>query len=72
MRSVRLMPETFDAEQVILEVTGTLLSKFPDKDPADVERAVREQVEDLQRRPVRDYVSVLARRAAKKQLESKD
>lgn len=69
---MRSMPETFDAEQVILEVTGTLLPKFPDRDPAEVERAVREQVEDLQHRPVRDYVSVLARPAAKKQLESQD
>lgn len=64
------MADTFDAEQVVLEVTTALLTKFPDRDPADVERAVREQVDELQRHPVRDYVSVLARRGAKKQLES--
>jgi hypothetical protein len=65
------MAESFDAEQVILEVTTTLITKFPDRDIAEVEQAVREQVEELQGRPVRDYVSVLARRAAKKQLESR-
>ncbi|GAA2751747.1 three-helix bundle dimerization domain-containing protein [Amnibacterium kyonggiense] len=64
------MAESFDAEQVVREVTTTLLTKFPDRDPVEVERAVREQVDELARHPVRDYVSVLARRAAKKQLES--
>lgn len=52
------------------EVAGNLQKKFPDRDAAEIERVVREQVEDLQDRPVRDYVSVLAQRAAKKQLNA--
>lgn len=63
------MAEHFDAEQVIREVTGVLQKKYPSKEPEEVERVVRQQVEALQERPVRDYVSVLARRAAKKQLD---
>ena len=62
--------ENFDAEQVIREVTDVLQKKFPEKTPAEVEQVVRAQVEDLAARPVRDYVSVLARRAAKKQLDA--
>jgi hypothetical protein len=64
------MAENFDAEQVVLEVTGTLRRKYPEKDPAEIERVVRSQVEDLKDRPVHDYVSVLAQRAAKKQLNA--
>lgn len=63
------MAEHFDAEQVVREVAGVLQKKYPGKDPEEVERVVRAQVEDLQNRPVQDYVSVLARRAAKKQLD---
>jgi hypothetical protein len=64
------MASDFDPEQVVLEVTGTLQRKFPDRDPAEVERVVRAQVDDLKDRPVHDYVSVLAQRAAKKQLNA--
>ena len=64
------MAEDFDSEQVVTEVTASLQKKFPGKDAAEVERVVREQVEDLKDRPVRDYVSVLAQRAAKKQLNA--
>jgi hypothetical protein len=58
----------FDPEQVVLGVTAVLQRKYPDTDPAEVERIVRLQVEELKDRPVHDYVSVLAQRAAKKQL----
>jgi hypothetical protein len=64
------MAENFDAEQAIREVTDTLQRKFPEKSAEEVEAAVREQVEGLAARPVRDYVSVLAKRAAKKQLDA--
>jgi hypothetical protein len=64
------MASEFDSEQVVLEVTATLQRKFPSRDPAEVERVVRAQVDDLKNRPVHDYVSVLAQRAAKKQLNA--
>lgn len=64
------MAADFDPEQVVREVTSVLQRKFPEKDPAEVERAVRSQVDELKDRPVHDYVSVLAQRAAKKQLNA--
>ena len=64
------MAAEFDAEQVVLEVTGTLRRKYPEKDPAEIERVVRDQVENLKDQPVHDYVSVLAQRAAKKRLSA--
>jgi hypothetical protein len=65
------MASDFDPEQVVREVTGVLQKKFPDKDPAEVARIVQAQVDELKDRPVHDYVSVLAQRAAKKQLNSR-
>lgn len=62
------MSEQFDVEQVVREVSETLQKKLPSKDPAEIERVVRAQVDELKDRPVQDYVSVLAQRAAKKQL----
>jgi hypothetical protein len=54
------MASEFDPEQVVREVTAALQRKYPEKDPAD----------ELKDRPVHDYVSVLAQRAAKKQLRA--
>lgn len=64
------MASDFDPEQVVREVTVALQKKFPDRDPAEVQRVVQEQVDELKDRPVHDYVSVLAQRAAKKQLHA--
>ena len=64
------MASEFEPEQVVQEVTATLQRKYPEKDPAEVERIVRAQVDELKDRPVHDYVSVLAQRAAKKQLRA--
>lgn len=64
------MADEFDADQVVREVAGVLQKKFPAKDPAEIERVVRAQVDELKDRPVHDYVSVLAQRAAKKQLNA--
>lgn len=64
------MTSGFDADQVVREVSATLQKKLPSKDPAEIERVVRAQVDDLKDRPVQDYVSVLAQRAAKKQLNA--
>ncbi len=68
--SVRVVATEFDPDQVVREVTSALRTKFPQKDPAEVERVVRAEVDDLKDRPVHDYVSVLAQRAAKKQLNA--
>ena len=65
---MRQVVTEFDPEQVVREVTTVLRRKFPDKDPEEVRRVVQAQVDDLRDRPVQDYVSVLAQRAAKKQL----
>lgn len=62
------MATEFDPERVVREVTLVLQRKFPDKDPGEVEQVVRLQVDELKDRPVHDYVSVLAQRAAKKHL----
>ncbi|MBW4040974.1 MAG: hypothetical protein HIU86_02435 [Acidobacteria bacterium] len=64
------MASEFEPEQVVREVTDALRRKFPGKDPAEVERVVRAEVDELKNRPVHDYVSVLAQRAAKKQLRA--
>jgi hypothetical protein len=64
------MAENFDADEVVREVASVLQKRFPDKDPAEVERVVRAQVDGLKDRPVQDYVSVLAKRAAKKKLDA--
>lgn len=64
------MAAEFDPELVVREVTANLQKKYPEKAPDEVERIVREQVDELKDRPVHDYVSVLAQRAAKKQLHS--
>ena len=64
------MASEFDPEQVVREVTDALQRKYPDKDPEEVARVVRAQVDELKERPVHDYVSVLAQRAAKKQLRA--
>lgn len=68
--TVPTMAAEFDVEQVVREVAANLQKKFPSKDATEIEQIVRAQVDDLKDRPVRDYVSVLAQRAAKKQLNA--
>ena len=62
------MTSDFDPDQVVREVSVVLQRKYPDADPSEVERVVRSEVDELKDRPVHDYVSVLAQRAAKKRL----
>ena len=69
-RSVRRVTTEFEPDLVVVEVTSALQKKFPQKDPSEVERIVRSEVDLLKDRPVHDYVSVLAQRAAKKKLSS--
>lgn len=66
------MTKDFDVDAVVREVTDTLGKKYPGIDGATVEAIVREQVEALAERPVRDYVAVLAQREAKRRLKELD
>ena len=63
------MATEFDPNEVVRQVTESLVRKFPDRDEASVELMVRQQVDELKDRPIHDYVSVLAERAVKKQLK---
>ncbi|WP_375387566.1 three-helix bundle dimerization domain-containing protein [uncultured Amnibacterium sp.] len=64
------MADELDVEQVVREVAASLQKTFPDKDLTQIEEVVRAQVEELRDRPVQDYVSVLAKRGAKKRLQT--
>ena len=65
---VRTVADGVDVEQVVREVSAALQKKLPSRELVEIEAVVRAQVEELKDRPVQDYVSVLAQRAAKKQL----
>jgi hypothetical protein len=60
----------FEPADVVRDVTQNLATKHPELDRATIEAVVREEVANLQNRPVHDYVAVLAQRAAKKRLKS--
>ena len=66
---VQPMATEFDPDEVVRQVTESLVRKFPEKDEAAVEGLVRAQVDSLKDRPIHDYISVLAERAVKKQLK---
>jgi len=63
------MATEFDPDEVVRQVTESLVRKFPDREAGSVETLVRAQVDELKDRPIHDYVSVLAERAVKKQLK---
>ena len=63
------MPTDFSADDVVREVTNTLTKKFPGIDPRIVEAIARDEVDKYVDRPVRDYISVLAQRDAKRRLK---
>ena len=56
-------------DDIIAEVTKRLETKYPDLAAQDVEAAVKTEFAELAGRPVRDYLSVLTERAAKKRLK---
>ena len=64
----RMAPE-FDPDDIVRQVTASLVRKFPDAEQTSVESLVREQVDELKDRPINDYVGVLAERAVKKRLK---
>lgn len=56
-------------EEIISQVVEKLAGKNADIPRDEIESTVRAEFEDLAGRPVRDYLSVLTERAAKKRLK---
>ncbi len=63
------MATEFNPDDVVRQVTASLVRKFPDADEVSIEGLVRAQVDELKDRPINDYVGVLAERAVKKRLK---
>lgn len=63
------MTTELDSEDIIRQVVGELEKKYDDHPRAEIETVVREELAALADRPVRDYVSILTERAAKKRLK---
>ncbi|WP_146078985.1 three-helix bundle dimerization domain-containing protein [Rathayibacter sp. AY1E6] len=63
------MTTEFDLDQVVRDVTANVRKKFPDHSEEQVAPLVREELADLQDRPVQDYLTVLTERAVKRRLK---
>lgn len=64
----RTVTTDMDDEEMISQVVEKLAAKNPEIPKDQVEATVREEFAGLAGRPVRDYLSVLTERAAKKRL----
>jgi len=58
-----------DDEETLRQVVDRLAEKFPDLPRPELEAAARTEFDALVGRPVRDYLSILTERAAKKRLK---
>jgi hypothetical protein len=67
---MRIMTTEFDRDEVVKQVTQALAKKLPEKSEDEIRAVVADEVDALSGKPVRDYVSVLSERAAKKRLKS--
>lgn len=56
-------------EEIIRQVVHRLAERFPDAPHEEVERVVKSEFDSLAGRPIRDYLSTLVERAAKKRLK---
>ena len=65
----RRMTTDMNDEEVIAQVTDNLSARNSDIPRSIIDDVVREEFTALAGRPVRDYVSVLTERAAKKRLK---
>lgn len=65
------MATDIDIDEIHAQVTAKLRQKFPDVPADEVDAAVRAELDELVGRPVRDYIQVLAERAARKRLKSR-
>ncbi len=64
------MATEFDPKEIVKQVSAKLIEKYPDADEAAIRDIVREEVGKLEAQPVKDYVSVLSERAAKKRVKA--
>ena len=62
------MPTDIDDEEIIRQVAERLEVKFPDVPRAEIEGVTRDEFSALSDRPVRDFLTILTERAAKKRL----
>jgi hypothetical protein len=58
-----------DDEDTLRQVVDRLQEKYPDVARVDLEVVAREEYYSLAGRPVRDYLSILTERAARKRLK---
>jgi translation initiation factor 2 alpha subunit (eIF-2alpha) len=58
-----------DDEETIRQVVERLDEKFPDVPRAEIEEVARAEFAALSDRPVRDFLTILTERAAKKRLK---
>jgi hypothetical protein len=58
-----------DDEETVRQIVERLQKKFPDVPRDEIERVAQTEFDALAGRPVRDYLTILTERAAKKQLK---
>jgi hypothetical protein len=58
-----------DDEDTIRQVVDRLQEKYPEVAREELESVAREEFDAISGRPVRDYLSILTERAAKKRLK---
>lgn len=63
------MTTEINDEEVIAQVAETLTEKLPNVPRATIDEVVREEFAGFAGRPVRDYLSILTERAARKRLK---
>ena len=64
------MATDFDPQLIIDQVSEKLVEKYPKLKKSEIRKIVAEEVATLETRPVKDYVSVLSERAAKKRIKN--
>jgi hypothetical protein len=65
------MATDIDIDEIHAQVTAKLREKFPEVPSDEVDVAVRAELDELEKRPVRDYIQVLAERAVTKRLRAR-
>lgn len=63
------MTKVIDDEETIRHVADALEAKYPEMARGELEAIVREEFDAIAGRPVRDYLSILTERAAKKRIK---
>ncbi|WP_146069329.1 three-helix bundle dimerization domain-containing protein [Cryobacterium sp. Y11] len=63
------MTTDIDDEETIRQVVERLEEKFPDVPRAEIEEVARAEFAALSDRPVREFLTILTERAAKKRLK---